>query len=147
MPVPCIDTVVANHLKVFFWDVLHQERGEFQDRYSTFHIGIVFMTVVVEGDSVGFRVIFIDALCSYDRSSEITPDVLRKGLHISQSGFCVDIEAFVMDPVHSCFYFFEGGTETLLHKVEEDSAESIAEVGIVEVADIAPCAVIGNTAF
>ena len=52
-----------------------------------------------------------------------------------------------MFPVTTGLYLFERGTDFGFHFTQQCSAESIAEVGIVEVIDIAPETIIAVTTF
>ena len=83
---PDIDTVIADHLKVLFWDMLHEKCNEFKDRDRAFNISIVFMAVIVKGYCPGFSIIFIDPLGGNDRAAEITANVLEKSLTSARVG-------------------------------------------------------------
>lgn len=142
-----IDAIVADHLEVLFRDVLHEKGSELKNGDGLFDVGIVLVTVVVKCDSAGLRIIFIDPFGSNDRPAKVTADVLGECLHIGEGGLGVDIESLVMYPVHPAFDLFEGRPETFMKKIQKDSTEGVAEVSIVEMADVAPGAVVGDTPF
>ena len=52
-----------------------------------------------------------------------------------------------MDPVHFCFYLFEGRTDLRFQFVQESGAEGIAQVSVIKVGHLAPEAVIGKPTF
>ena len=92
---PGIDASVTDHFEMFFRDVADEAADEFQSRYGLFHIGIIFMAVVMESDPV--PVIVINTGSGDDRPSEVTADILRHRFRITFVGFCIDIEpAFSM---------------------------------------------------
>lgn len=142
-----IDAIVADHLEVLFRDVLHEKGSELKNGDGLFDVGIVLVTVVVKCDSAGLRIIFIDPFGSNDRPAKVTADVLGECLHIGEGGLGVDIESLVMYPVHPAFDLFEGRSETFMKKIQKDSTEGVAEVSIVEMADVAPGAVVGDPPF
>ncbi len=51
-PVSCIESIIAGHFKVLFRDMLYEEGNKIQGREGSFHIGIVFMFIVMESDIV-----------------------------------------------------------------------------------------------
>ena len=158
-----IDAIVADHLEVLFRDVLHEKGSELKNGDGLFDVGIVLVTVVVKCDSAGLRIIFIDPFGSNDRPAKVTADVLGECLHIGEGGLGVDIESLVMYPVHPAFDLFVTFvtghpmlmsmistfvfSETFMKKIQKDSTEGVAEVSIVEMADVAPGAVVGDPPF
>ena len=142
-----INAVVADHLEVLFRDMLHEEGDEFEDRDSPYDIGVILMTVIVKSHGVVDSVIFIDSFRGDDGPPQISADVLGKSFCIGESRFGKNIKAFVMDTVHASLDLFKRRTDLFFHQVEQDCTESIAKIGIVEMADMTPGTVIGNTAF
>ena len=59
----------------------------------------------------------------------------------------IDIETVFVSPVTTGLYLFERGSDFGFQFTQQCGAESIAEVGIVEVIDIAPETIIAVTAF
>ena len=55
----CIQSTIANHLKVFLWNVLDETFDEIYGRDSFLHIFFILMAVVMKSDH--FIVIFINA--------------------------------------------------------------------------------------
>ena len=52
-----------------------------------------------------------------------------------------------MFPVAESFHFFKGWADLCLHLIKQCGPESVAEIGIVEIIDIAPETVITVSAF
>ena len=132
---------------MLFRDVLHEEGDELQHGDSLFDIFVVFMTVVVESHGPRSGIILVNAFCGDDRAAEVAADVFRKGFHIGERGLGIDIEAIIMETIHSSFDLFEGRPDTFFQKIKEDSPERVSEISVVEVGDMTPRAVISNAAF
>lgn len=144
-PVSGIDATVTDHFEMFFRDMADETPDEFQDRHGLFHIGIIFMAVVVESDAV--PIIVINAGSGDDRPSKVTADILRHRFRITFVWFCIDIETILVVFIAGSFYLFKGRTEPALHFIKEGGAESIPEKSIVEVPYSTPVSVITVTPF
>lgn len=107
---PCIESVVAGHFKVFFGYVLDQQANEFNGRESPLYISIIFMSVVMKGDI--FAIIGINTIQSDHRPPEISADVFDNGIGITQVWFCINVEAIFILLINESFDFFERGTDT-----------------------------------
>ncbi len=47
-PVSCIEPIIPGHLEIFFGDMLDEKGDEIQYGNSFFHIGIIFVLIVME---------------------------------------------------------------------------------------------------
>lgn len=144
-PVPCINAAVADHFEMFFRDMPDETFYELHNRKRFFGIGIIFVAVVMEGDKVA--IIFVNPGGGNNRTSQIAPNVFYGGSGVAFSWLGIDIETVFVFPVTTGLYLFERGTDFGFHFTQQCSAESIAEVGIVEVIDIAPETIIAVTTF
>ena len=130
---------------MLFRDMVDEALYEIHNGKSLFNIGIIFVAVVMEGDKVA--IIFVNPGGGNNRTSQIAPNVFYGGSGVAFSWLGIDIETVFVFPVTTGLYFFERGTDFGFHFTQQCSAESIAEVGIVEVIDIAPDTIIAVTAF
>ena len=144
-PVPCINAAVADHFEMFFRDMLDETFDELRNRKRFFDIGVIFVAVVMKGDKVA--IIVVNPGSGNNRTSQIAPNVFYGGFGVAFSWLGIDIETVFVFPVTTGLYLFERGTDFGFQFIEQGSAESIAEVGIVEVIDITPKAVIAVSAF
>lgn len=144
-PVPCINAAVADHFEMFFRDMPDETFYELHNRKRFFDIGVIFVAVVMESDKVA--IIFVNPGGGNNRASQIAPNVFYGGFGVAFSWLGIDIETVFVIPVTTGLYFFERGTDPGFQFTQQGSAESIAEVGIVEVIDIAPETIIAVTTF
>ena len=100
---------------------------------------------VMEGDKAA--IIFVDPGGGNNRTSQIAPNVFYGGFGVAFSWLGIDIETVFVFPVTTGLYLFERGTDFGFQFTQQGSAESIAEVGIVEVSNIAPETIIAVTTF
>ena len=59
-PVPCINAAVADHFEMFFRDMPDETFYELHNRKGFFHIGVIFVAVVMESDKVA--IIFVSVV-------------------------------------------------------------------------------------
>ena len=144
-PVPCINAAVADHFEMFFRDMPDETFYELHNRKRFFDIGVIFVAVVMESDKVA--IIFVNPGGGNNRTSQIAPNVFYGGSGAAFSWLGIDIETVFVSPVTTALYLFERGTDPGFQFTQQGSAESIAEVGIVEVIDIAPETIIAVTTF
>ena len=124
LPVAGINAAVTNHFVMFFRDVPDEPLYEFHGRNGFFHILVIFVSIVVEGDKV--TVIFIDSRgCDY-RSAKVTPDVFYDCFWVTFVWFGIYVEAFFVFPVTEGFHLFKGWTDFCLHLIEQGGTESVA---------------------
>ena len=143
--VPCIKAVIADHFEMFFRDMLDEEFYEVHHRECPFHISIVFVAVIVEGDR--FAVIGIDTFQGDHGSAEIAADVLYNRFRVTKVRPGINIETIFIFAVDESFRFFERRADAAFHFIKEGSLESLAEVGVAKMSDGTPEAVIRVTAF
>ena len=142
-PVPCINAAVADHFEMFFRDMPDETFYELHNRKRFFDIGVIFVAVVMESDKVA--IIFVNPGGGNNRASQIAPNVFYGGFGVAFSWLGIDIETVFVIPVTTGLYFFERGTDPGFQFTQQGSAESIAEIGIVEVSGIAPETIIAVT--
>ena len=145
LPVAGINAAVTDHFEMLFRDMADKTLYELHNRKGFFHIGVIFVAVVMEGDKVA--IIFVNPGGGNNRTSQIAPNVFYGGSGVAFSWLGIDIETVFVFPVTTGLYLFERGTDFGFHFTQQCSAESIAEVGIVEVIDIAPETIIAVTTF
>ena len=143
--VPGIDAPVTDHFEMFFRDMADETFYEFQDRYGLFHIGIIFMAVVMESDVLS--VIFINAGSGDDRPTKITTDVFGDDFWIAFIRFGVNIETVFVIFIGGSFNLFERRTEFCFHFIQKGSTESITKESVVKIFHIAPELVITVSPF
>ena len=144
-PVPCINAAVADHFEMFFRDMPDETFYELHNRKRFFDIGIIFVAVVMEGDKAA--IIFVNPGGGNNRTSQIAPNVFYGGSGVAFSWLGIDIETVFVFPVTTGLNLFERRADPGFHFTQQCGAESIAEVGIVEVIDIAPETVTAVAAF
>lgn len=103
---PCIQSAIADHFKVFFRDMADQTFDEIHSRDGFFDIFFIFVPIVVESNHIA--IIVIDSGCGNDRSAKITPDIFDDCFGITQIGFCINIKSLFVIVVTFGFYFFKG---------------------------------------
>lgn len=145
LTVPCIQTAIADHFKMFFRDVRDEPFYEIHDRQSFLHILVVFMAVIVESN--GISIISVNPGCGYDGSAKIAADVFSDHFRVAKVRLGIDIEAVFVLAVAFGFYFFKGRTYFAFHFIEESRAESITQIVVVKMFYMAPKAVITVPAF
>ena len=104
LPVPGINAAIADHLKMFFRDMADQTLYKLHDRDGLFHICIILMAVVMEGNEV--TIIFVNAGSCDHRTAEIAADILDSSFGVTGIGFGIDIEACLLYTSVSAFIFF-----------------------------------------
>ena len=142
---PCIQTAIADHFKMFFRDVTDQTVYEIHNRQSFFHILFIFVTVIVESN--GISVIPVNPGSSNYWPAKIAADVFSHYFRIAEIRFGIDIEALLMLSVTFRFHFFERRSNPVFQFIEKSRAESIAQIVVVKVFYMAPEAVITVATF
>lgn len=145
LPVPGINAAIADHLKMFFRDMADQTLYKLHDRDGLFHICIILMAVVMEGNEV--TIIFVNAGSCDHRTAEIAADILDSSFGVTGIGFGIDIEAVFVFPVAACLHLFKRRADLSFQFIKECSTESVAQIMIVEMMSLAPEAIIAVTAL
>ena len=108
---------------MLFRDVLHEQLDEFNGWDRLFNISVVFMTVVMERDSIFFFVIRVNTACCNDRTAKIAADVFGNCFGVSQGRFGIDIEAAFRDQAMDMGIPFKRSAEGV-----EDADKSRSEI-------------------
>ena len=145
LPVPGINAAIADHLKMFFRDMADQTLYKLHDRDGLFHICIILMAVVMEGNEV--TIIFVNAGSCDHRTAKIAADILDNSFRVTVIGFGIDIEAVFMLAVAAGLYFFKRRADLSFQFIQESSTESVAQISIVEMMSFAPEAIVAVTAL
>ena len=140
-----INAAVADHFEMLFRDMADKTLYELHNRKGFFNIGVIFVAVVMEGDKVA--IIAVNPGCGDNGAPQIASNVFYGGFGVAFIRLGIDIETVFVFPVTAGFHLFEGRAEFFPHFIQQGGAESIAEVGIVEVIDLAPETVIAIAAF
>ena len=112
-----IDAIVANHLKMFFRDMTNETLNKIHGRNSFGDEFVIFMAVVVEGDSIIHYVIGVNTGSSDDRTPEISANVFKNLVGITFVRFQINIEPIFRTYVDLGFNFFELWRKFLLEKI------------------------------
>lgn len=142
---PCIQTAIADHFKMFFRDVLDETLYEIHNRQSFFHILFIFVAVIVESN--GICVIPVNPGSGNYRSAKIAADVFSHCFWIAEIRSGIDIEALFMLGITFRFYFFEGRSDPVFQFIEKSSTESVTEIVVVKVLYMTPETIITVAAF
>ncbi len=143
LPVAGINAAIADHLVMLFGDMLDKAVYELHNRKGLFHIDVIFVAVVMEGDKA--TIVVVNPGRGDNGTPEITPDVFHGGSGVTFIRLCIDIETVFVFPVTAGLHLFEGRADFFFHFIQQGGAESFAEVCIVEVVDIAPETIIAVT--
>lgn len=143
--VPCIESAIANHFKMFLRNMANQLFNEIDGREGFLDIFAIFMAVAVESDRIS--IIGINPGSSNHRPVKIAADVFYHSPGIAEIRFRIDIETMFVFAVTGRFDFFKRRAKDRFHFIEECSPESIAEIGVVKVMHMPPESIIAIAAF
>lgn len=87
-----IDTVIADHFKVFFRDVAHEPFDEVHGRNGLMNKDIIFVSVVVEGNGVSNLIIGVDAGRGNHGTAEITTNIVEDSRRTAFIAFGMNVE-------------------------------------------------------
>jgi len=145
IPVACIKTTIPDHFIMLFRDMSDETLYEFHNRDSFFHIGIIFMSVVMKGNKV--TIILIDSGGGNDRPAKIASNIFYDVFWIAFVWLSIDIEAMFVFPVTLSFYLFKGRADLRFQFIKESGTESITEKSVVKMIHVTPGTVIAVAAF
>lgn len=145
LAMPCIQAAVADHLKVLLRDVTNEPFYEINGRDSFLYVFVIFMTIVMEGDRI--TVIVINSGSSNNGTAKITADIFDNCSRVTKHWFGINIEPLFMVAVTFGFDLFKRRPDDSFHFIQESSAESVAEIGVIKVMDMTPETIITETAF
>lgn len=114
MTVTSIETVVSNHLEMFFGDVSDQSFDEIHGRNGFVDKTAIFVSVVMEGDGICNFVIGINAGSSNDRATKISADVFENSRRTALTTFGIDVETVFGVSVNGGLNTFEFRREVFL---------------------------------
>ena len=115
--VASIDTVIADHFEMLFRNVSDKPLNEFHSRNGFRDEHVIFMTIVVEGDSIILFVVGINTRSGDDRPSEISADVFEDLMRITFVWFEVNIESVFGMLVNFCFDLFKFRGQLVLKEI------------------------------
>ena len=144
LPVPGINTAVADHFIMLFRGMADQTLDKFHNRNGFFHIFVILM-VVMKCDKIA--VIAVNAGSGDDGTTKIAADVFQDGRGITFIGFCIDVKAVFVLFVTARFLLFKGRSDFGFQFIEQSGTEGITEEGVVKMMNIAPEPVIAVTAL
>lgn len=98
-----IDTVITDHLKVFFRDVSDEPLDEVHGRNGLMNKDIILVPVVVEGNSIGNLVIGVDTGSCNHGTAEITADIVEDSRGTAFIAFGVNVETILRVAVNGRF--------------------------------------------
>lgn len=133
LTVTSIETVVSNHLEMFFGDVSDQSFDEIHGRNGFVDKTAIFVSVVMEGDGICNFVIGINAGSSNDWATKISADVFENSRRTALTAFGMDVETVFGVSVNGGLNTFEFRREVFLKQIQKDGLEGFAQKGIVEV--------------
>ena len=97
LPVACINAAVADHFEMLFRDMADQTLYELHNRKGLFHIGVIFVAVVVKGDKV--TIIAVNPGCGDNRPPQIASNVFYGSFWVTFIRLGIDIETVFVIPV------------------------------------------------
>ena len=108
--VPCIEPIITCHFEMFFRYVLNKQGNKVHYRNCFFHIGVIFVLIVMEGHV--FPIIGINTGSGDNRAAEVTADVFYNSVGVTEVWFCIDIKTVFIFSVNGSFRFSERRTDT-----------------------------------
>ena len=130
LPVAGINAAVTDHFEMLFRDMADQTLYGLHNRKGFFHIGVIFVAVVMEGNKVAIRV--VNPGRGNNGPPQIAPDIFYGSVGVTFIRFCIDIETVFVFMVTAGFYLFKRRVDPGFHFTQQGSAESIAEVGMLK---------------
>ena len=147
LTVTSIETVVSNHLEMFFGDVSDQSFDEIHGRNGFVDKTVIFVSVVMEGDGISNFVIGINTGSSNDGAPKISTDVFENSGRAAFAAFGIDIETVFGIAVNSSFETFEFRRKPFLKQIQKDGLEGFTQKNVVEVRNRAPKAKFVDATF
>lgn len=145
VPVTGINATITDHFIMLFRDMLDKTFYEVHNRKCFFHVSIIFVAVVMEGNKV--TVIPVNPGSGNHRTPQVTPDVFDNGFRITFVRLCINVETFFVFPIAEGFYLFKRRPDLSFHFIKQCGAEGITKEGIVKVIDVAPETAVTVTAL
>lgn len=141
----CINTIVADHLKVLVRDMYNQTFDKV-DNGNTFRDDfMVLMALIVECH--GIPVIAINPGSGNDGPAQVSADIFNGDIRGTQIGFGSDIKTIGVVFVNLVFQFIKRGSELKGKLFQKDFTESQAQEAIVKMCIRAPGCEVAGAAF
>lgn len=102
---PGIDSVIADHFKLFFRYVLDQPGNKFHNRNRFGDQCVVFMPVVVKCN--GIAIIRVNAGGGNDRTPKISAYIFKDCARFAVFGFGIDIKSLFMIFINGSFHLLK----------------------------------------
>ena len=116
LPVARINAAVTDHLIMLFRDVADETLDELHDRDCLFHIFVILVTVIMEGNKVA--IIVINSGGGNDGTAQITTNIFNDSFWVAFARLGIDIKTIFMLPVAAGLYFFERWSDQRFHFVQ-----------------------------
>ena len=125
--------------------MLDKQGNEVQYRDSSFNIGIILVSVIMESHI--FPIIGIDSGRGNDWPPKVAANVFDDSIGVTEIGFGIDVETILILFVNSGLSLFERRADMPFQFIKECSLESLAQVSVVEMLYNFPETVIRKAAF
>lgn len=142
-----IDAIIADHFEMFFQNVPNKSLNELHSRNGFSDELVIFMTIVVEGDSIILFVVGINTRSGDGRTAEISADVFKNLTRITFAWFQVNIEPILGALVNFRFEFFKLRWKLLLKEIQENGLKSTMEEIEIEMSNGMPESILIESTF
>lgn len=102
---PGIKSVIADHFKLSFRDVLDQSGNKFYNRNRFSDKCVVFMPVIVKRN--GVAIIRVNAGGGNDRASRVSANIFKDYVRFTVFGFGIDIKTILMIVINGSFHLLK----------------------------------------
>ena len=116
LPVTGVDAAITDRFIMLFRDVADETLDKFQSRDGFFHIFVILVAVIMEGNKIS--IVTVDAGSGDDRSPEIAADIFGNSFRIAFVWLGINIKTIFMLPVAAGLYFFERRANQGFHFVQ-----------------------------
>lgn len=99
---PGIKSIIADHFKLSFRDVLDESGNKFYSRNRFGDKNIVFMPVIVKRN--GIAIIRVNAGGGDDRASKVSANIFKDDVRFAVFGFRIDIKSIFMIFINGSFH-------------------------------------------
>ena len=140
-----IKAIISDHFKIFIRDVLYKQLNKINGGKCFGDKGIVLMLIVMEGHVI--TIVGINPGKGNDGASKIAADIFDNGIRVTEIGFGINIKAIFVFMVNMGFGLSKRRADTFFHLIQKYSLKRFTEVGIVEIINSTPEAIIGITAL
>mgnify|MGYP006949045994 CR=1 FL=1 len=120
--VPRIETIVADHFKMFLRDMPDQTFDEVHNRDRFLYIFIIFVSIVMKSDHR--TIIFVDPGSGDHRTPQIASDIFDGSLRITRGRLGINVKSLLMRRITEGFDLFERIAQPLVHLIKESGTES-----------------------